>query len=935
MGNFKFGEHSTKDFDLVIQAPPTYNFPDKDVSKEHIPGRNGDLIIDNNCWKNTERTYSIASVFRPGTDFISNSERLIKWLTNYKGYHRLEDSYDPDVYRLAEFSGSGSLTNYYDRATTINVTFNCKPQRYLKNGENQINFNGPVAILENITGYPALPEISINGIKPIDNEILLVTVKNETENKVTSIMTLNKIISESETYDVIFNSELQTVYSIQNGDINSYVNLNDLEFPCLNKGKTIINIDKYLENTALIPSYSSKIDEVIVNNNICLAKYKPFDSVVESKKKSFYIMSYDLLKQKLQEVYEMKAYANYCLEKAEHYTFRSFNSVLSDSALSFSFQEDFGSYPEEWLRIINDNGQIKIYLADDLKNKTINGETYGSDYAYIMTTNAGSDSDKKITKFTSGELISDKVKNSSTVTINFYKANSDGFLAIDYSNENKPDWLGFEIKYELDSQNNPISPKKIIFKHIRNGYFYLPKSGLSGKASWARYSSEGELSSMTWSTSKKAFMPNGISTSTTASYEYYFLPYPYNENDDYLQYEDVYENVLDENGSVKKDANGNPIQKVSNKVYFRIVPLDDTLTTIRIESKTSGYFRLNDEKQGSGWRYVSKDSQIISGIKTTSSQLIYYLENIPTYETIDGWPEWLDNIPMTNDNQPINIINPEAIDFRVKKSAWYMYTYEIDNGTINTCWVYRNEGELLGKIDSSSDTIYPIDSEGYSGDRTHENNTTVSMLDGISSEFPVKKYNYTDENNHTVENIGFFYIDSNGEEHEWSEQLGSNIPPSWLKVKVNIGIEEDGSDTTLDFYPNQNGLYKWDAKTVWETKVSSSSETLVSSKTTDDTSIYYMNKIPQYPTQGLIFDYCSVKVNTNKLTGNPESITIYVKVAGYYRFKNNSSWKYYNKNDEICNSKVSEATNIYYLTKTENNELNKISMSIIPRWWSL
>ena len=384
MGNFKFGEHSTKDFDLVIQAPPTYNFPDKDVSKEHIPGRNGDLIIDNNCWKNTERTYSIASVFRPGTDFISNSERLIKWLTSYKGYHRLEDSYDPDVYRLAEFSGSGSLTNYYDQATAINITFNCKPQRYLKNGEKSVSFNGPVAILENLTGYPALPEISIDGIKPVDNEILLITVKNENENKVTSIVTLNKIISESETYDVVLNSELQTVYSIQNGDINAYINLNDLEFPHLYKGKTIVTIDQYVENTALIQSYSSKIDEVIVDNNVCLAKYKPFDSVVESKQKSIYIMSYDLLKQKLQEVYEMKAYTNYCLEKAEHYTFRSFNSVLADSALSFSFQEDFGSYPEEWLRIINDNGQIKIYLADNLSNRTINGRTYGSNYAYIL-----------------------------------------------------------------------------------------------------------------------------------------------------------------------------------------------------------------------------------------------------------------------------------------------------------------------------------------------------------------------------------------------------------------------------------------------------------------------------------------------------------------------------------------------------------------------
>ena len=164
MGNFKFGEHSTKDFDLVIQAPPTYNFPEKDVSVEHIPGRNGDLIIDNNCWKNTERTYSIASVFRPGTDFISNSERLIKWLTSTEGYHRLEDSYDPDVYRLGSFKNSGSLTNYYDKATAINVTFDCKPQRYLKNGEKSVEFSGSVATLENPTGYYSLPEITIKNI---------------------------------------------------------------------------------------------------------------------------------------------------------------------------------------------------------------------------------------------------------------------------------------------------------------------------------------------------------------------------------------------------------------------------------------------------------------------------------------------------------------------------------------------------------------------------------------------------------------------------------------------------------------------------------------------------------------------------------------------------------------------------------------------------
>ena len=106
MGNLKFGDIYTKDLDLIIQAPPVYNFPAKDLSTEHIPGRNGDLIIDNKCWQNVERTYSIAAVFRPNSNFIENAEKLIKFLTAKKGYQRLEDSYDPnrkDILKMARF----------------------------------------------------------------------------------------------------------------------------------------------------------------------------------------------------------------------------------------------------------------------------------------------------------------------------------------------------------------------------------------------------------------------------------------------------------------------------------------------------------------------------------------------------------------------------------------------------------------------------------------------------------------------------------------------------------------------------------------------------------------------------------------------------------------------------------------------------------------
>ena len=935
MGNFKFGDHSTKDFDLVIQAPPTYNFPEKDVSIEHIPGRNGDLVIDNNCWKNTERTYSIASIFRPGTDFVANSERLIKWLTSMKGYHRLEDSYDPNVYRMATYRSSGSLTNYYDQATALNVTFECKPQRYLKNGELSVNFIGTLASLENPTGYPALPLISIDGITPSDNQVLLVTVRNLEENKVTSIVTLNKIITDAQSYDIVIDSDLQTVYSIQNGDVNAYVNLNDKEFPTLYSGVTEVSIDKYSESQGTVSKYESLIDTEIVGTNTCFAKYKPFDSVVESKQKSFYIMSFDLLKQKEQEVYEMKAYGTYCLEKAEDYTFTSFNTLISNLCQSFSFQGDHSAAPE-WLDF-SEEGKIKVGDLEHL-------DDYGKTYGYFLTTNANNPTDKKIIKLSRGQYLSEGYKDTATVTINFYPADDNGDFAIKYSEEYTdnvmPDWLSFSI--ETDTVDGLTGLTKIIFKHKREGFYYLPKSGLFGKAKWQFFNSEAELNSLTWNSSKKAFMPSGISTSTTISYQYYFIPHPYHgvigdeDYQEYLQYEDVMQNELDENGQVKRDANGNPIQKVISKVHFTVVPVGGTtsdLSLVNLFPSEIGYFRMNDDSQGSGWSYKQDTStSIAQNIKATSSQIIYFLKNSPTYENVDGFPDWLDPTPIKYDknHDVTDSINPKYIDFKVKEDAWYRYTYESD-GTKNTCWVWRNANSILGKIIPGTDIIYPTDDPGYSGDRTNENSCTIYKLDGVQTEFPVKKYVYVDpdDSTKTVDNIAICYKTSTGEEVDYT----NNIPPSWLKISINKGTAEDGSDTMLEFYPQQNGLYKWDQKNVWETKQSSTTEALVTSKITDDTSVYFMSSIPQYPTSGDIYDKCSVEVNVNKSTGNPETITVFAKTAGYFRAKNSSSWKYYEIGDEICNSKISENTDIYYLTSA--GSLSGITISIIPRWWSL
>ena len=897
MGNLKFGDIYTKDLDLIIQAPPVYNFPAKDVTIEHIPGRNGDLIIDNKCWQNVERTYSIASVFRPGTNFINNSEKLIKWLTSTKGYQRLEDTYDPLVYRMAVYKNSGSLQNYYDQATALNVTFDCKPQRYLKEGDLPISFSGSSALLKNPTGKPSLPKIVINKLNLVDSnkKTILLTVTNN--GVVISTISLSKYPFNN----IILDSDLQTAtYNYENDDIkdaNKYICLNGKDFPVLDSGETSIKLSGYSENEILVSKYENIINAALVdtqNHKTCLALYKPKDAIIESKQQSIYIQSYSLLKQKLEDTYEAESYANYCMRKSESYTFISYNTILGNSCQTYSFQTDYSSAPE-WLSIsINSQDSSKI----DVRVGSLSSfQPYNTSIAYFISNN-----DKKIRKLHNGDLIG-TFSLSTTVTVTVYPADSSqGNLAVDYSDYNQPSWLGFTIKYDSDG-----SPESIIFTSNATGYYYLPKSGLFGKAKWQLISSNGtELTKFIWSSSKKAFMPSGISNSTNVSIEYHFIPKPYTpQGGPYLQYEPIYRDVLDENGSPKKDANGNVIQEIDEDVYFYIVPTDD-LSKYSIYAKSTGYFRMNDDDQTTGWRKIISGNIIKSNVESDKSNVIYHFSDKPDYPS-DDFSDWLSNVPILTGSQGSDI-DPTSVDFKVLKAGWYRYTYEENGNTKYTEWVYREANTNLGQI-------YPAPEI-----RDPNMNTTVYRLEGSSDEFPVKEYSYIDSNGDKINDIGFFYLDENGKQVEYP----NNTPPSWLEVDVVI----DGDSKLLVFNAKKLGLYKWDNNSVWINKDANSE--IVTSTAQDDTSIYFLDSLPQYPT----YDQISIDINENTETGNPEFITIKANTNGYFRAKNASNWVYYTVGQEICTSKISENTEIHYLTD-DGSVLDDITINITPRWWML
>lgn len=161
MGIVMFNGISSLDYGIQVEHPPEYQAPARDYEVIHVPGRNGDLIIDNGSYQNVNRSYQMA-IGDPRKDYTSMANVISEWLHSASGYARLEDSYEPEYYRMAMFQDEISVENIMQHSGRLTIDFNCKPQRFLKSGEELVKITGQT-ILYNPTGFNSLPRIAVFG----------------------------------------------------------------------------------------------------------------------------------------------------------------------------------------------------------------------------------------------------------------------------------------------------------------------------------------------------------------------------------------------------------------------------------------------------------------------------------------------------------------------------------------------------------------------------------------------------------------------------------------------------------------------------------------------------------------------------------------------------------------------------------------------------
>lgn len=124
------------EFGLVWDNKRIFDKPKKLYTKYDIPARNGDLIEPNNKYENVQ----IAFRCFIATDYKNNINKLVNYLNSFDTYQRLENTMEPDVFRMGVFhSAVEPTTGDFALSGWVNITFDCMPQAFFKSGEDWIN----------------------------------------------------------------------------------------------------------------------------------------------------------------------------------------------------------------------------------------------------------------------------------------------------------------------------------------------------------------------------------------------------------------------------------------------------------------------------------------------------------------------------------------------------------------------------------------------------------------------------------------------------------------------------------------------------------------------------------------------------------------------------------------------------------------------------
>lgn len=216
---------------IQLQAPIEFSEAVPVVEAQTIPGRNGDLIWETGSYENRGASASCFCLQKDVEKAISSAGRF---LMGKKGYRRLETSDDPDHYWMARVENSPQIAMRLRTLAPFEIGFDCKPQRFVKAGENSVVFTSNGSLF-NQYGQIAFPFITLYG-------------------QGAGRLTIGDCVVEVKALNgtLYLDSDTQNAY---NDSGNQNLNISAPVFPVLGDGEILIAFSGGIERVEIIPRW--------------------------------------------------------------------------------------------------------------------------------------------------------------------------------------------------------------------------------------------------------------------------------------------------------------------------------------------------------------------------------------------------------------------------------------------------------------------------------------------------------------------------------------------------------------------------------------------------------------------------------------------------------------------------------------------------------
>lgn len=221
----------SRDFGVYISGQGTFSSPEREYDMRPVPGRNGDIVGIETRFSNGDLTYP-AFIY---ANFKSNLESLRAFLNSLFGYKRLEDTYHPDEFRQVVFTGPFE-PNVVSRnnAGSFDISFDCKPQRFLKTGESTTTLTS-TGTITNPTRFESKPLLRVYGTGNLGIGSQTIT------------------ILQTDTYMDI-DCEMMDAYK-GTTSMNSSIQLTGYNFPTLKPGVNNISLGTGISKVEITPRW--------------------------------------------------------------------------------------------------------------------------------------------------------------------------------------------------------------------------------------------------------------------------------------------------------------------------------------------------------------------------------------------------------------------------------------------------------------------------------------------------------------------------------------------------------------------------------------------------------------------------------------------------------------------------------------------------------